>query len=411
MTNFDFFILLAENLQLFILCFLVVIPICVFVSKRLTVSWFDPFRISIITCFIGYSCLLFLFFLHEITLKDFIYCISAIVIFWSTIFLLKGKIFLNVPNIKNSEKLFFNIYLIAFLFYFGLTFFSYIKLGIPLLNENSRLATYEGSGLGFIYRLNPIFMTIILFYSFYCLFKGIKKYRAVLNILLIIVIGILSGSRSSFFSIIFSFWGYTYICKGDNLSLSKYKWLFSLFIVISLISFYLKSEGDINYAIIQFFRRIIACGDVYWMAFPNEVWKDVIVKSPFLMTFHPFLGPLRLTVDSQIPIGYQLSWIVNPDLEGVLTGPVPLFPVYNLICYGYKYGILMTVFQASLLSLFFSCKKRTKNVITGVVNFLLYSLCGTFVNCLSIAMGGLFSVLFSISVLVLIIFLVQRVIK
>lgn len=384
MTSYDFFLLLYEKWWWYIASFLIVIPFYIFILKRTVTSLLDPVTFSQLSAFTGYSALLFLYFTGNTTDRDFVYCVSSISVFWLSFFCFRKQKSKRARfYLKDCEKFERPTFILCFFILVILTLISYVYLGIPIFNEESRLATFAGSGLGFIYRISPVLNVYSLFYIFKNLtnikkINIINKFFIILCFLVLISFGVLSGSRSSFFQIIFAFWGFGFFYKKDEPKLMKYRKLVLAFIPISVFTFYLQS-GSVNSALFGFYERIVANGDLYWYSLPNEIWRDVKVTNPISMTLYPFFGPLRLMTDSQTPIGFQLYELAT-GLDK-LSGPVALYPVYSLICFGYGGGLLFCFLQGIISAKLYSLKRYlSSDLIVCTMMYLFYKTGVTFMG-------------------------------
>ena len=259
-----------------------------------------------------------------------------------------------------------------------MTLVSYKLLGIPIFNDNSRLATYTGSGLGFIARLSPVLYIYSLFYIIHLISKSDSIRSRLTNILLlipIIIIGVFSGSRSSFLGIIFVFWGYRTFFLQLEPKVKNFKWLLVPFIIISFLTFSIESSGDYFQAGLMFLNRIVGCGDLYWEALANDTWKSVVITRPFEFVFMGFLGPLHILNPNfaEIPIGFQLTNIVYHTITGSSTGPVALFPIFGLVCFGYVGGLIFSFFQALLASLLLKLSFiKSNSIIVGAMAYFAF---------------------------------------
>jgi len=356
MTGFEFFEILLSNLRLFAICILFSLALFYFVMKKTTSSWFNPLRFNLLTFTLGFGVILFLYFTDNMSFKTFNYTILSISIFWLTFMLIfKNKQRLVTLKFKGESQFVRYLFYLSYLIYISLTLLSYKLLGIPVFNEDSRIATYTGSGLGFIARILPVLQVYCLIYIM-SLLNASKNRGSTLRILIyfvpVIIFGVLSGSRSSFLVIIFIFWGYKTFFKKEEPKLINHKIFLIPFFLVSIYVFSLSTGGNLNLAFLAFLERIVASGDLYWEALPNEVWKDVVIRNPFEFVFMGFLGPLRILDANyaEIPIGFQLTNIIYPAIEGKSTGPVALFPVFGLVCFGYYGGLVFSFLQALLVS-------------------------------------------------------------
>lgn len=408
MTGFDFFNLLGENILSFVFSMILAIMIYTFIANKIATSWMNPLKFNVFTAGIGIGVVIFLFFTGNISFITFAYVLLSSCLFWSIfIFIFNGKQRSLSINIMKERFYADRLFWVLYVLYISLTLFSYKKFGIPLFNDDSRLAVYTGSGgFGLIQRLQTVMNMYSVFYLF-CLYYNRRCTWLKLLILFspIIFIGILSGSRSSFLIFIFAYWGAKTFYLGNEPKLSQYKRLLVPFLVISIVTFFLQS-GDLSSAVTSFGERIVACGDLYWQALPYESWKLVKVEEPVKFIFTGLLGPLRLIDVSQIeaPIGFQLTDITYPGLNR-MTGPVTLFPVGSLIFYGYIGGLFFTAVQALFASFAFRIVYvKSNSIIVCAISYYMFTELIPWLGDAAAAMSSLFNILVSL-ILVFIILL------
>ncbi|MDR3654051.1 MAG: O-antigen ligase [Paludibacter sp.] len=400
MSLFDFFDLLNEDPFTYFICLVISVVLFIGVMKRTSSSWLNPIRFNIFTFSIGFSVILFLNFKGFVSSKTFAYLLICIAVYWGTFMsVFKNKQWAVNISFVDEPIIAKYLFYVTYTLYILVTLFSYKLLGIPIFNENSRLVTYTGSGLGFIERISPVLYIYSLFYIIH-LFSIKSKMADYIKtgivLLPLIVIGILSGSRSSFLGIIFAFWGYRTFYRQKEPQVNDYKWLIIPFVVISIFTFSIQSLGDYTQASINFLQRIVASGDLYWEALPNDAWQSVVVARPFEFVFMGFLGPLHILNPNlaEIPIGFQLTNITYTSINDASTGPVALFPVTSLVLFGYVGGLLFTFFQALFASLLFklSYVKSNSIIICAMMYFTLYSII-TLIGDISAGLGACLDVL------------------
>jgi oligosaccharide repeat unit polymerase len=403
MNTFEFFLLLFEYPLSYISSLLLAVLLFIIVFVKSSTSWLNPIRFQLFTFTIGISVLVFLYDNDRVNLPTMSYIVSSIIIFW-LVFLL---IYRNKPRkvsytIQKESFISKYLFVYCYVIFIILTLISYIKLGIPLfgiLDEKSRLSTYTGTGLGFISRLTPILNSYSLFYIIHLLHsdrKTRKRYSGIILLIPLLIIGVLSGSRSSFLGIVFIFWGYRTMFIQKEPKAVNYKYLILIFVLFSLFSFSFQSNSDLNQSSYLFFERSVAAGDIYWEALPNDNWKNVIVKRPFLYSVAGFFGPLRIVDATKLepPIGFQLTALVFPERSDYNTGPVALFPVYTLICFGSFLGLIITLIQALIAALLLKLTFiRSSSIILCSLSYYLFSSYLYFFGDLSAAFGILFDTL------------------
>lgn len=404
MYAFQFFELFYDNLLLY---FFVAVPIiysCIYYVNKICNSWFNPIAFNLLQACIGISVAAFLFFTKQATKETATYIFLSSLIFYFILW----KYFPREPHslhkqIINEELIAHLFFIIFFYGNIALTLYSYSVFGIPIFNEDSRLSTYTGSGgFGVILRLTGFLRTYSLFYIFFLFSsKRISKMGLALYLSPLIIFGILSGSRSSFMSIIFSWWGFNRFFLNKEISALKYKKLIMIFVIISISTFAIGLASDFKSGFFSFMDRIIACGDLYWYALPDDNWERLEIKTPFYDLLVNFFGPFRLMseANADMPIGYQLTRIVYDGFDK-MSGPVELFPVSSLSYFGYYGGLLFTVFQAIIACKVFRLFYKTSNsIIWSSFFYFAFIKSIDFLGAFKNAMGQLFDILLNYSII------------
>lgn len=410
MSNFDFFILLGENMGIFILSLAIALSVYIWLGKKLSSSWMNPVKFNIFTSGIGIGVALFLFLIGEIATYTFLYVLLSSIVFWSLLIICysNNQRIIYISFLK--EQYFANrLFIIIYILNICGTLLSYKLFGIPIFNENSRLAVYvDSGGWGLIDRVNPMMFTYIIFYIL-SQYEN-KKYsflRICLLLSPLVIFGILSGSRSSFISYIFCYWAVKTFYIGKEPILSHYKKVLFPFIFISLMTFFIQ-RGDAFLAIVGFCERVVACGDLYWMALCNNTWESVSIQDPIKYIFIGFLAPFRImnAAFAETPIGYQLTSLVYNGYDK-MTGPVALFPVSSLILFGYKGGLFFTALQALFTAFSFRCTYiRSNSIILCALSYYLFLTVIPFMGDCAASMRGLFDIIINLCFVFLLLLLI-----
>lgn len=401
MNNFEFFILFSERYLIYIPIAFFVVGLYVLLANKLADSWLNPIKFNVLQAGIGISVACFLFVVNECRAQPFYYVILSSLLFWGLLFFFfPKKISYCTVKIKNEEIYVRPIFDFFYLGYILLTIFSYSRFGIPIFNDNSRLATFTNSG-GF-----GAIMRVTGYMQIYCLFYISRKYtlgrvqwgKLFLYILPFLIFGVLSGSRSSFLILVFAFWGFNKFYAGKEILLSKYKGLIVLFLIVAIFTFSLEHSENFIGGAISFANRVVACGDLYWFSLPNDIWSDVTIKTPFKDLTVGFLGTMRLMTEAEtdVPIGFQLTQLTSPGFDK-MTGPVELFPVSSLIYFGYTGGIVMVVIQALLACFFYRLFYRKSNsLILSSLFYLGFYKSVDFIGSLRNASGQVFDIMLNV---------------
>ncbi len=403
MTSIEFFLYFSENAIAFFVIAAIVIALYVCIANKLANSWFNPIKFNVFQAGIGIAVACFVFYIGEARKETFIYVILSSILFWGILCLLYPKKLGHFkPTIANESFYSFNLFLIIYFGNIALQLFSYYRFGIPIFNDDSRLSTYTGSGgLGIISRLNGFLRVYSIFYIFnrYIKKEHVDWVKLVLWLSPLILFGLFSGSRSNFLMFVFGFWGYKQFYEGEEIYLSNFKGLLIPLIVVAVLTFSFERGTNLAGGAMSFLERVVACGDLYWEAMPDDTWSDVTIKTPYKDLTVGFLGPLRILPESatDVPIGYQLTQLVYQGYD-VMTGPVELFPISSLIYFGYYGGIIMVIVQALLTCFFIRLfyRKSESLIFASLLYYAFYN-CIYFVGSLRNAMGQLFDIMLNVA--------------
>ena len=403
MNNYEFFILLLENPGIYGISLILALTIFYCIFKRARTSLLNPLAFNFFSYMIGGAVLFFLTLIGSVSIDAAIYVVASGMIFWSIVFGFQCK-YKSITNIKfqGENRVRSIMFFIAYFLFILFNLATYMFLGIPLLNEQSRLVTYAGSGLGFLERLQPALISYVLFYIFLKIDQHPKKIHYYAYLIPFIIFGILSGSRSAFLQICFAFWGFKYFYQGTEISLIKYIGLIWTLLAVTTTSFFIQNQADIYLSIINIAQRISAAGDIYWQSLPNQNFTYLVQDNPIISILYGFLGPLRLIDQSNVdrPLGFQINEIVNPTLLDVNAGPLSTFSIYGLAAFGVGGGLIFTFIQAlfaGLLLRFF--RRTTSSLIISSALYTMFNSSTALLADLSYGLGSLFSAICSVALL------------
>ena len=414
MQNYIFFLLVYDNFAVYLLSLLLCAVPAYYLGKIYSKSWIDPLRISLILAVFANSVPLFLYFLTEIPSYLFYYFVFAETLFWFG-FILFAKTTITFSEKKTVDDETFNkvlFFTFLFLYIFSNTV-TYIKFGIPLFMDN-RLATYSNSGgFGVFARLNSFLEIYILMFSYYQIdergsLSNSKFY--LLPFLLMAITGILSGSRSSFLVFFTSYFGYLVFFKGirpNDKALVKFV---PVVLIGTLAVFLVQSGGNLSDAFFGFLFRLIATGDCYYSAYPNEIINILQVKNSALFMLSNLLSPLRIIDISTVspPLGVQMTSILYPILDGLFVGPNSRPPIFGYVLFrwmGLIFSFLSGAFTAFML--FRIPSLISKNFISSVFVFFIYISANRFITDSSAGIGSLFDIMLNLGIVFLLITLIK----
>ena len=174
----------------------------------------------------------------------------------------------------------------------------------------------------------------------------------------------MSGSKSGFLIVFSIFWChiiFTQIKGGDYLSYIKLirkniKLVVTLSLCLVFIIIYVQSLNPNNSsenALNPFFAlalRLLHSGDIYWYAYPNNVYLNIPNGQYFSALFNDTLGLLRIQSWDTLPeaIGITFKNIHHPT--DIPQGPNARHNIFGLIYYGFLGGIFFSYFLGIVLS-------------------------------------------------------------
>ncbi len=414
MSHWEFFRLLLINSPVYLFSISITGLLTFLVARRVTNSWFDPFRIGFVFVAFANAVPVFLFLINKIAFNDFIYFFFAETSFWIGFLLFSKKnVVFAEKRFVNERKLAYIVFLIFLVLYLIFTGLIYYLRGIPLLMK-SRLDLFKDSGgLAILGRVSFFFQIYCLIYGFYLWSitnERINKVIVLFSVCLFILTSILSGSKSNFLYLLYSFWGYNKFYKNRNIDGKKYYKYFIPAFVVGIIVIVIQTHSNVTDGILSFCTRFISDGDIYWMSYPNQAYKKVIINDWFANFFQGFFGPMRLIDYSKAGtiLGYQIEWIIYPYLKGFSAGPNSRLPVLGYIYFGWG-GLIFSFLNGLFLSIIsfkiasFFPKGIFSTIIFSYIYMLIFSMSGDAVS----GMSNLFNILFNCVFLFFTIFIVS----
>lgn len=407
MQNHIFLGFLFDNVSLyFVSLFLSAVPMY-FIASRYSYSWIDPLRISLIFSALANAPLIFLYLIGQISDNLFYYSIAAILLFWSG-FLIPARNRIVFSRLRFCEdSLVLRILFFEILFLYGSSYiFSYIYFGIPIF-ASSRIGVYIGSGgYGVISRVNPFLELFILMYSFMkigAVTKRRSKLVFITAILVVSVFNLLSGSRMGLINIVVGFFGYSIFWKHEvpnDRRLIRYA---PILLAGTAFVLLLMTGGNSFAAMSMLLVRIVASGDAYYMAYPNDVLNFVDIGNGSAFLLSQILVPLRLVDGASIPlpIGVQLKDLLYPEIEGLFVGPNSLPPILGYALFGYA-GIFFTfcVGMLSSLLIFRLSAFIPRSFVSSVFVFYMYFVSLRFIGDPTYGIASLFDAVLNVIVLI-----------
>jgi hypothetical protein len=370
MNNYEFYDVALSNINLFFIFIFSSILLHYFIFRNQIKSILDPYMLAAISSVFCLAVIFLLYFSNYISFYLFLSYILTQVAFFLGLYTFRVRKKINVTKkiVPNNNK-YSNI--VAFYFFSVIYIICQVVIfeikGIPLFME-SRLETFaNGGGTGILGRISDV-SSIFSLYTFFLVIK-IDKFRfseipKYIMILLIFITLFLSGSKSSFLIVFSVFWCYinfTQIKGGDYLSYFKLIkenimpiLIFSLIIVLIIIKVQTSNLNNISENALNPFLllslRLVHSGDVYWYAYPSNIYLSINGDRWFSALFTDTLGLLRIYDWDKLPeaIGITLKNIHHPS--DILQGPNARHNVFGLVYFGFYWSIFFSYSLGIVLS-------------------------------------------------------------
>ncbi len=335
MRAFEFTLLFYENVALYLTLLAVIIVLYRLLFWRTVKSIFDPIYFWVIfTNSICTADVIFLSLLGEIRdYYTFTYLLSECALLSGILLMSRAQPILGPTLVRPLlvERLrvgmVFTIVLVI-----GATITVYAERGIPLLLESRADASVGGSGFGLVTRLSQVANVLfVLFYYAKSKVTGLPNSNFErLMLLTSILVGVLSGLKSFF---LLYFFGY-FITHGRSevRSLKKdfYGILIGIILIIVLFAVVLDTR-EIDLIFLALISRLLASGDVYYMAFANDMIEQLPPQGFLFQLFGSLLASFRLISWDQAPLnyGYAINELVNHN--DLMFGPTFRYNVLWLL--------------------------------------------------------------------------------
>jgi hypothetical protein len=252
----------------------------------------------------------------------------------------------------------------------------YAERGIPLLLVSRADASVGGSGFGFVTRISQV--ANILFVLFYYAKRKVTNLPNSnverLMLLISVIFNLLSGFKAFFLLYLFAHFITNGRRKASSWRRDFYVILVGSIVILALFAFILDT-GDINVIFVALMSRLLSSGDVYFMAFPNDVIEQLPSQEFLFQMFGSLLASFRLISWDQAPLnyGYVINEFVNQN--DFLFGP-PFR--YNVLWLLLTRSVFLTVLLSFIVGLAIGALnrllyKRTRLTFTFIFLALIYN--------------------------------------
>lgn len=360
MTTLEFSLLVLQNTELYLMVWLALLVFYRLLFWKTVKSIFDPLYFSVI--FTNSICTANVIFLATLGQIKWYYTLTYI---FSESALLLGILLFAIPQpvlpIQTPSRDFVRRLKFGILFTMaiaiGANLMIYVNQGIPLLLESRNDAA--AGGFGFLLRLSQVATALfVLFYYTKKKITGIPNSK-VERLLFVtsIVFGFLSGYKAFFLFYIFVH----FFTNGRTASIStKKKVIFAAgSIVVMMVLFAVVLDTtELGLVLPALLTRLLASGDVYYMAYYNDTIDLLPPQGFFYQLFGSLLASFHMISWDAAPLnyGYAINEVVNHN--DLLFGPTFR---YNVLWLLLTKSPVMTVLLSFLVG-----------AIIGLLNHALY---------------------------------------
>jgi hypothetical protein len=168
---------------------------------------------------------------------------------------------------------------------------------------------------------------------------------------------LLSGSKSTFFSVLQLFFLFVLYNHDKCINCLKiYKGKIKKFLVLALaaamVVIFIQQGGNFLDTVTYFLVRLVAFGDVYIYAYPNNVIEILPQVNGFAFFFSDLFRTIRIIPETRInkEMGLQLARIILRN-KNVTGGPNPRMNIVGYVNFGLYGNFLFCFFCGILLAI------------------------------------------------------------
>lgn len=351
----EFYILLLQNLPGFALLLLLVGSVLYFLFRRRISSIFDPFfYLVIVTEAFCITDVLFMGIFELIETRHLAQYLCSEAALFAGILVFRPRAPVGQEERVESDfamlRLLFQISLVLFVV---LNLVVYATRGIPLLMDN-RMAVYqEGEGLGFISRILDVLLIIVFYYLLEIHRRQGWRLREWACLLLLAVIQVLSGAKSSILTLVFVAALYIFMSGPGGAGNAQLMRLLKRIFLLAIGGFLLIAQVQISDITIagrnlslfdQAALRFVNNGDAFLYAYPSNAVDALEDRGPVRAVLREYLAFLRIAApdDLQMHIGLQLSKTFNG--AEVISQTNAKHNLFGYVNFGQVGGVLFSLF-------------------------------------------------------------------
>jgi len=358
----EFLLLFHQHFYTAIILWLLSVIFGIILFRKYIYSIIDPLFFHIVTSYSGFTIIFFLYFLGFI--EDYYFYSFLLTQIALTIGFFSFKPVKRLAyekqhlsfHIKISTRFKF-LFLISVILYIISKLTTWYLVGIPLFKRMAGFSAYQG-GLGVFARIESVVSPIILSYlSFKTLYQKRLNFWEGLILLFVLISTSVSGSKAALLSLLFTIF-YVYMFSWRfRISLTINKKLINSLIILSVlvsvgITTYFYNTSSFFEGLYLLLMRVIFTGDIYMMAYPNNVISQIHIEhgNLFYGLFGWFFAGIKLIPWDKVPdlVGHAIAkYVYNSNLDFAPNSRHNIFCLYYLgfwgsISFSFLLGILMS---------------------------------------------------------------------
>lgn len=395
----EFLLLIIQNITLYVTILFLSASFNLIIFRNYTLSFIDPNFLYLIYSTFGTATVIFLFKIDLISNKYLVsYCATQLAFIIGVILIRppaglmeNDTLSVSTPTQKKItvvrlDEAMVSLYLLSCLTTILGTLIGYYAGGVPLFAE-SRLGLYS-DGTGIVSRFTQAASLVCLFFlflrtSFRTSSASALKLIDFFMVVFFLITSILSGSKSSFLNLAFAYFFVHIFFRYHGLNpVGEIRFfgrggviLMFAFFVVMLMGMMTESDSFIVGLVIRF----VMSGDIYFMAYPNDVISQIPAHNWFLSIFQDSLGMLRIVPWDSLPgsLGGSLFKILDP--LSAVGGPNSRHNVYGVFLFGVIGGCIYSFLLGVLLgvSRFFTLRLLRASPWHGLFYFLMAFACSS----------------------------------
>jgi len=360
MTSSEFLLELLDNYWNYIISLIICSVIFYFLFRNKVRSITDPLLVSIISAVLADSIVVYLSISNLMPKQHTIFFLIGQTLFFAIYqYYIPSRSEIVVDEeLVESEREDYLLFEICILIYLFCTLYSWYLNGVPIFNSSRFEINIDNSSgiLGLLSKISNAVLLYLVIYSFH-ITNSEQYIKGYVYLLIISLLCLLGGSKGFILTIVSGYFFYYcfYINKFPKI---QFKYI-AIIIATPLLAISIAGiAGENSSALLVYLYRLLAYGDIYWYAYPDDAISSITIQAPFLNMSSLLLGPFRHIFD------FGLTDDVMQTAGGILFEQIydyfpekgaPNSPVFITSWVYFRwYGLFMTLLIAWIGSLFYN---------------------------------------------------------